>query len=224
MDIVTETYLNFGFSTKVQRSSTKICFGRKCSRQGSQLLLPFARRQLATARIMIHTRLTFQCKANLYILRTYCKNIQITSINLTTFDYFMYCIISVCFMLVSCLAYSSTLKMYVIVPHIPENRTLHNHCCENFKSYRTLVLRFLGLKCNVIISAFGNKPRRMLKVFRSFAADWSCHFQCQYLRREWKPLYRSDGGSRAADEGVTGRKRLRNKANGKCISDPMCTF
>jgi hypothetical protein len=57
-------------------------------------------------------------------------------------------LLGTCFMLVSCMAYSSTLKMEVTcssetlvhVPlntecHIPEDRTIHNHRCENLKSY-----------------------------------------------------------------------------------------
>jgi hypothetical protein len=52
-----------------------------------------------------------------------------------------------CFMLISCLAYPSTLKMEVTCStetsvdfqrttwrYIPEDRTLHNHRCENVKS------------------------------------------------------------------------------------------
>jgi hypothetical protein len=53
-----------------------------------------------------------------------------------------------CFMLVSCLAYSSTLKMEVTCSsetlagfqwttqhYIPQDRTLHKNCCETLKSY-----------------------------------------------------------------------------------------
>lgn len=56
---------------------------------------------------------------------------------------------AVCFLLVSCSAYSSNLKMEVICssrmsvdfqqtawPWIQENCALHNHCCGNLKSYR----------------------------------------------------------------------------------------
>jgi hypothetical protein len=55
------------------------------------------------------------------------------------------------FTLVSCFAYYSTLKMDATCSsetsvdfqqttrcYIPEDRTLHNHCCENLKSYSTL--------------------------------------------------------------------------------------
>jgi hypothetical protein len=57
-----------------------------------------------------------------------------------------------CFMLVSCLAYFSTLNMEASCSsetsvdfqltkrrYIPENRTLHNHRCDNLKSYINLV-------------------------------------------------------------------------------------
>jgi hypothetical protein len=46
------------------------------------------------------------------------------------------------FTLVSCLAYSSTLKMEEIYSfgtgrhYTPEDKTLHNHSSENLKSYR----------------------------------------------------------------------------------------
>jgi hypothetical protein len=56
--------------------------------------------------------------------------------------------IATCFMLVSCSAYSSTLKMETILSsemvvdfqwttqhYIPEDSTFHNHHCENLKSY-----------------------------------------------------------------------------------------
>jgi hypothetical protein len=59
-------------------------------------------------------------------------------------------------MLVSCLAYSSTLKMEAICfskmsvdfqhttwPYAPEDSTLHNHHCENLKSY--IVFLFYGV-------------------------------------------------------------------------------
>jgi hypothetical protein len=55
-----------------------------------------------------------------------------------------------CFLLISSLAYSSTLKMVVTCSsemsvdfqqttqhYIPKDRPLHNHCCEIFKSYET---------------------------------------------------------------------------------------
>jgi hypothetical protein len=55
------------------------------------------------------------------------------------------------FTLVSCLAYSSTMKMEAMCSsetvdfqriawrHIPEDSTLHNHCCENLKFYIPMV-------------------------------------------------------------------------------------
>jgi hypothetical protein len=59
------------------------------------------------------------------------------------------------FTLVSCLAYSSTLKMEVTCPtetlvdfqrtarsYIPEDITHHNHLCENLKSYNQLELPY----------------------------------------------------------------------------------
>jgi hypothetical protein len=58
-------------------------------------------------------------------------------------------LLSTCFLLVSCLAYSSTLKMEATCSsekwvgfqrttrlYIPEGRTLSNHRCENLKSYK----------------------------------------------------------------------------------------
>jgi hypothetical protein len=57
-------------------------------------------------------------------------------------------LLATCLMLVSCVAYSSTLKMEVTCcfktladfqqttqQYIPENRNLRNHCCENLKYY-----------------------------------------------------------------------------------------
>jgi hypothetical protein len=57
-------------------------------------------------------------------------------------------LLATCWMLVSCLSYSSTLKMEATCSpgtsvdfqrasrrHIPEDRTLHNHRCQNLKSY-----------------------------------------------------------------------------------------
>jgi hypothetical protein len=57
-------------------------------------------------------------------------------------------VLASCFMLVSCVAYSSTLEMEVMSSsqtsadfqwakwhYISEDRTLHNHGCENLKSY-----------------------------------------------------------------------------------------
>jgi hypothetical protein len=57
-------------------------------------------------------------------------------------------LLATCFLLVSCLAYSSTLKMEVTCSFeilvdfertarcsIPEVRSLHNFCCENLRSY-----------------------------------------------------------------------------------------
>jgi hypothetical protein len=56
-------------------------------------------------------------------------------------------------MLVSCLAYSSALKIEAICSsetsidfhgtsrsYIPKDRTLHTHRCENFKSYVNIIL------------------------------------------------------------------------------------
>jgi hypothetical protein len=71
---------------------------------------------------------------------------------------------AVCFILVCCFAYSSTLKMEVIFPcemlvdfsglHgviYQKDITLHNHFCENFKSYRVLK--------QVSIINYPNKPK-----------------------------------------------------------------
>jgi hypothetical protein len=57
-------------------------------------------------------------------------------------------VLATCFTLVSCLAYSSTLKMEVTCSsetsvdfqrttqrYIPKDRNIHNHRCEDFKSY-----------------------------------------------------------------------------------------
>jgi hypothetical protein len=57
------------------------------------------------------------------------------------------------FMLVSCLAYSSTVKIEATCSsetsvefhrttrrYIPEDRTLHNHCCEYLKSYNMFLI------------------------------------------------------------------------------------
>jgi hypothetical protein len=56
-------------------------------------------------------------------------------------------LLAACFMPVSCVAYSLTLKMeaiyfsemvvdfhYTTQHYIPEDRTFHSHCCENLKS------------------------------------------------------------------------------------------
>jgi hypothetical protein len=58
-----------------------------------------------------------------------------------------------CFMLISCLAYSSTLKMEVTCSsfqqttqcYIPEDQTLHNHCCKNLKSYMLNTLSVIAM-------------------------------------------------------------------------------
>jgi hypothetical protein len=60
-------------------------------------------------------------------------------------------LLATCFMLVSCLAYSSTLKMEARCfsetsvdfqrttrRYIPEDRTLHNHRCENLRAYNEI--------------------------------------------------------------------------------------
>jgi hypothetical protein len=65
-------------------------------------------------------------------------------------------LLDTCLMLVSCIAYSSTLKMEAMCSsetsgyfqrtthrYIPENRTLHNHSCENLKFY----IKFGWLVC-----------------------------------------------------------------------------
>jgi hypothetical protein len=65
--------------------------------------------------------------------------------------------LAACFMLVSWLAYSSTLKMkatcspktslnfqWTTWPSFPEDRTIHNHCCENLKSYTSNNFIFWG--------------------------------------------------------------------------------
>jgi hypothetical protein len=65
--------------------------------------------------------------------------------------------LAACFMLVSWLAYSSTLKLKVTCspktsadfqwttwPYFPDDRTLHNNCCENLKSYPTNNFIFAG--------------------------------------------------------------------------------
>jgi hypothetical protein len=65
-------------------------------------------------------------------------------------------LLAVCFMLVSCLGYSPTLKMEAKVSpetsvdfqrtiwrYIPEYRTLHYNGCENLKSYKKTVISVL---------------------------------------------------------------------------------
>jgi hypothetical protein len=57
-------------------------------------------------------------------------------------------LLATCFMLVSCLSYSSNLKFRatyssetsvafqrITQRYVPENITLYNHCCENHKAY-----------------------------------------------------------------------------------------
>jgi hypothetical protein len=59
-------------------------------------------------------------------------------------------------MLISCLSYSLTQKMEVTCSseisvafqrttrhYLPEDRTLHNHCCENLKAYVVFILHDL---------------------------------------------------------------------------------
>jgi hypothetical protein len=66
------------------------------------------------------------------------------------------------FTLVSCLAYSLTLKMEAMCSsemsvdlqwttrhYIPEDRTLHNHCCENLKPYTDLRFSQLSQKTEI---------------------------------------------------------------------------
>jgi hypothetical protein len=52
--------------------------------------------------------------------------------------------LAACFMLDSCLAYSLTLKMgatcSITWRYISEGRILHNHRCENLKSYKLYVV------------------------------------------------------------------------------------
>jgi hypothetical protein len=74
------------------------------------------------------------------------------------------------FMLISCLAYSSTPQMEVICAsktlggfqrttprYIPEDRTLHNHRCENLKSY------LMERGC-MLICIFGARNMKSIKV------------------------------------------------------------
>jgi hypothetical protein len=71
----------------------------------------------------------------------------------------MRALLTACFMLVSCFACSSILKMettrssetpidfqWTIRRYIPENRTLYNHRCENLKSYKAYYCLVLNLK------------------------------------------------------------------------------
>jgi hypothetical protein len=77
------------------------------------------------------------------------------------------------FMLVSCLAYSSTLKVELICfsemlvdfqqttqRYIPNDRILHNHHCENLKSYfiwfvlSVFTLRAVFMFCHHLLALF----------------------------------------------------------------------
>jgi hypothetical protein len=67
-------------------------------------------------------------------------------------------LLAACFKIVSCLAFSSTLKMPATCSsetvefqrttwhYIPEYRTLHKHSCEDLKTYTMLVLSFFRVK------------------------------------------------------------------------------
>jgi hypothetical protein len=81
----------------------------------------------------------------------------------------MQALIVACFMLVSCLAYFSTLKMKATSStktlvdfeettwhFIPEDRTLHNHGCENLKAYIFPVPMVSGVTVSVAFSPFQN--------------------------------------------------------------------
>jgi hypothetical protein len=55
------------------------------------------------------------------------------------------------FVLVSCLAFSSVDFQWTTQHYIPEERTLHNHRCENLKSYRDGSKRRILMKiCNLL--------------------------------------------------------------------------
>jgi hypothetical protein len=83
-------------------------------------------------------------KLNKSFGRTYHLHLQDRRLNRAKYQLFLL----PAFTLVSCSAYSSTLKMELIFSsetsvdfqrttrhYIPENNTLYNHCCEHLKSY-----------------------------------------------------------------------------------------
>jgi hypothetical protein len=78
-------------------------------------------------------------------------------------------------MLVSCLAYSSTLKMeatcssetsvnfqHITCRYIPEDTTLHNHCYEILESYLGTIFRLGGMRV-----VFMFLPRRRPQLYLS---------------------------------------------------------
>jgi hypothetical protein len=75
------------------------------------------------------------------------KNIGLSSLYNPVFLHTWFALLAGCLMLVSCLAYYSTMKMYAICSskksvdfhqtiwhYVPEDRILHSHHCENLKS------------------------------------------------------------------------------------------
>jgi hypothetical protein len=69
--------------------------------------------------------------------------------------------------------------------HIPEDDTLHNHRCENLKSYKSKVLPveptclvYPSSNCNVCITAQNNiiKIKVNIRQFSDLGYEWSWHF------------------------------------------------
>jgi hypothetical protein len=114
--------------------------------------LHFSKFSVSSCNILLGTYWHLICIPFLTLLLWYSTEVKQASIT-------VYCniqhqptasnaLLATCFMLLSCSAYFLTLKMEAICSseksvhfqwttrrYIPEDRTLHNHCCENLKSY-----------------------------------------------------------------------------------------
>lgn len=88
-------------------------------------------------------------------------------------------LLDVCVILVSCFVYSSTLKKQATYSseksvgfqrttlyYVPDNRALHDHCCENLKSYKKYRLLLFIAVNNKNVKMF-SIPNRQLYNLRS---------------------------------------------------------
>jgi hypothetical protein len=90
---------------------------------------------------------------------------------------------------VSCLAYSLTLKMEATCSsemvnfqqttqhYTPDDRTLHNHQCENLKSYMVQILAGTLAILTEVIRGFCQSPRQM----SGYYLDWATTASFQVL-------------------------------------------